>query len=31
LRRQESPAVTGTFTTSAPVPLRLDLDALGEQ
>jgi Putative restriction endonuclease len=22
---------TGTFTTSAPVPLRLDLDALGEQ
>jgi len=27
---QESPAVTGTFTTSAPVPLRLDLDALGE-
>ena len=28
---QESPAVTGTFTTSAPVPLRLDLDPLGEQ
>ncbi|MEZ0364985.1 hypothetical protein ACAG26_14975 [Mycobacterium sp. pUA109] len=25
---QESPAVTGTFTTSAPVPLRLHLDAL---
>lgn len=28
---QESRAVTGTFTTSAPVPLRLDLDAVGEQ
>ncbi len=28
---QESPAVTSTFTTSPPVPLRLDLDALGEQ
>jgi Uma2 family endonuclease len=28
---QESPAVTGTFTTSAPVALRLDLDALGER
>ena len=28
---QQSPAVTGTFTTGAPVPLRLDLDALGEQ
>ena len=27
---QESPAVTGTFTTSAPVHLRLDLDAVGE-
>ena len=27
---QESPAVTGTFTTNAPVPLRLDLDAVGE-
>ncbi len=27
---QESPPVTGTFTTSAPVPLRLDLDAVGE-
>ena len=26
---QESPAVTGTFTTSAPVPLRLDLDIVG--
>ncbi|OHU98986.1 hypothetical protein BKN37_19890 [Mycobacterium talmoniae] len=25
---QESPAVTGSFTTSAPVPLRLDLDGL---
>ena len=28
---RESPAITGTFTTSAPVPLRLDLDAVGEQ
>lgn len=27
---QESPAVSGTFTTTAPVPLRLDLDSLGE-
>ena len=27
---QESPVVTGTFATSAPVPLRLDLDAIGE-
>ena len=26
---QESPAVTGTFTTSASFPLRLDLDAVG--
>lgn len=26
----ESPTVSGIFTTSAPVPLRLDLDALGE-
>lgn len=26
----ESPAVTGTFTTTAPVPLRLDLDELGQ-
>jgi Uma2 family endonuclease len=25
---QESPAITGTFTTSVPVPLRLDLDEL---
>jgi Uma2 family endonuclease len=28
---QESLAVTGTFTTSAPVPLRLDLDVLVSQ
>jgi Uma2 family endonuclease len=28
---QESPVVTGTFTTSALVPLHLDLDALGER
>jgi hypothetical protein len=26
---QESPVATGPFVTSAPVPLRLDLDALG--
>lgn len=26
----ESPAVTGTFVTSAPVPFRLDLEALGQ-
>jgi Uma2 family endonuclease len=26
---QQSPAVAGTFTTSAPIPLFLDLDALG--
>jgi Uma2 family endonuclease len=28
---QGSPAVTGIFTTNAPVPVRLDLDALAEQ
>jgi Uma2 family endonuclease len=28
---QESPAVSGTFTTSAPVPLRIDLDEVGER
>jgi Uma2 family endonuclease len=28
---QESPAVSGTFTTSVPVPLRIELDALGER
>ena len=28
---QESPAVSGTFTTGAPVPLRIELDALGER
>ena len=26
----ESPTFSGIFTTSAPAPLRLDLDALGE-